>query len=90
MTWLDKLSFHDAINLLWTLNRQGNIFLSILTFFFPMFPFDPSENTRKPKVSVVTKGFLMFSDGSKGNIGKKRVKPMLVSQLFQYGDDQYQ
>ena len=55
-----------------------------------MFPFDPSENTRKPKVSVVTKGFLMFSDGSKGNIGKKRVKPTLVSQLFQYGDDQYQ
>ena len=35
-----------------------------LTLFFPMFPFDPPENIRKP-------GFLMFSGESKGNIGKK-------------------
>ena len=39
-----------------------------LTLFFPMFPFDSHENIRKPK------GFLMFSGGSKGNIGKKKVK----------------
>ena len=32
-----------------------------------MLPFDPSENVRKPF------GFMMFSGGSKGNIGKKRV-----------------
>ena len=31
-----------------------------------MFPFDPPENIRKP-------GFLMFSEGSKGNIGRKWV-----------------
>ena len=30
-----------------------------------MFPFDPTEKT---------KGFVMFSGGSKENIGKKRVK----------------
>ena len=41
-----------------------------LTLFFPMFPFDLSENIRKPLVFF---GFLMFSGGSKGNIGKKRV-----------------
>ena len=35
-----------------------------LTLFFPVFSFDPPKNT---------KGFLMFSGGSKGNIGKKRV-----------------
>ena len=34
-----------------------------LTHFFPMFPFSPQK----------TKGFLMFSGGSKGNIGKKWV-----------------
>ena len=33
-------------------------YLRFLTLFFPMFPFDPPENIRKP-------GFLMFSGGSK-------------------------
>ena len=36
-----------------------------------MFPFDPSENIRKPNQA---KRFLMFSGGSKRNIGKKKVK----------------
>ena len=35
-----------------------------LTFFFPMFPFDPLENIRK----------LLFRGWSKWNIGKKKVK----------------
>ena len=35
-----------------------------LTFFFPMFPFDPLENIRK----------LLFTGGLKWNIGKKKVK----------------
>ena len=52
-----------------------------------MFPFDPPANIRKPNISyplIRTRtcayqgedmlGFLMFSRGSKGNIGKKRVK----------------
>ena len=58
----------------------------ILTLSFPMFPFDLAENTRKPMAfrktenqwlsekHQETNGFLMFSGGSKGNIGKKRVK----------------
>ena len=33
-----------------------------------MFPFDPPENIKKPKV------FLMISGRSKRNIGKKKVK----------------
>ena len=36
----------------------------VLTLAFPMFPFDPPENI---KINF----FLMFSGGSKGNIGKK-------------------
>ena len=45
-----------------------------------MLPFDPPENTRKPFLvfwnlfSQTFSGFLMYSEGSKGNIGKKRVK----------------
>ena len=38
-----------------------------LPLLFSIFPFDPPENTRKPKV------FLIFSGVSKGNIGKKKV-----------------
>ena len=34
--------------------------------FFPMFPFDPPENLRKPKV------FWYFQGGLKENIGRKR------------------
>ena len=36
-----------------------------------MFPFDPPWKHQK------TFGFLMFSGGSKGNIGKKKVKIIL-------------
>ena len=39
-----------------------------LTIFFPMLPFNPLENVRKPKL------FLTFSGKSKRSIGKKRVK----------------
>ena len=40
----------------------GDIWL-VLTFFVPVFYFDPPENI----------GFLMFSGGSKGEFGKKSV-----------------
>ena len=36
----------------------------VLTLSFPIFPFFPPEN-------IKIKCFLMFSGGSKGNIGKK-------------------
>ena len=39
----------------------------MIVYFFPIFPFDPPENIRKKLI-------LMFSGGSKGNIGKARVK----------------
>ena len=39
----------------------------LITLFFQMFPFYPPEN-------IKNKGFLMFSGGSKGNVGKKKVK----------------
>ena len=39
----------------------------LVTFSFQMFPFDLLENIRKPRFSDV-------SGGSKGSIGKKRVK----------------
>ena len=39
----------------------------LITLSFPMFPFDLLENIRKPRLSDV-------SGGSKGSIGKKRVK----------------
>ena len=51
---------------------------SILILFFPMFPFDPPENIRKP--SVGSKG------GSKGSIGKKRFKHI---QLFYEKNNAY-
>ena len=47
-----------------------------LTLSFSMFPFEPPENTRKPKV------FMMFSGGSKRNIGKKRVKGTLENMFL--------
>ena len=47
-----------------------------LTLSFSMFPFDPPENIRKPKV------FMMFSGGSKRNIGKKRVKGTLENMFL--------
>ena len=36
-----------------------------LTFYFPMFPFDPPENIRKPKV------FWCFQVDQKGTLGRK-------------------
>lgn len=47
-----------------------NLFLwiTLLIHFFPVFPFDLSWKHEK------TKGFLIFSVGSNGNIRKKRVK----------------
>ena len=39
-----------------------------LTFFFQMFPFDPPENVRKPKV------FLCFHGHQKGTSGRKGLK----------------
>ena len=40
-----------------------------------MLPFDPPENRKT--------GFLMFLEGLKGNIGKKRVKFLTIS-AFNY------
>ena len=37
----------------------------MLTVFFPMFPFDPPENIRKPKA------FLCFQGDQKGTLGRK-------------------
>ena len=48
-----------------------------LTLFFPMFPFDPTENIRKPKV------FWCFQGGSKGYAGKKWVKTF-ARKLMRY------
>ena len=47
-----------------------------LTLSFPRFPFDPHEKHQKAF------GFLMFSGGSKGNTGKKRVNKSKVVFMF--------
>ena len=47
--------------------QSSFLFANLLTFFFPMFHFDPPKNIRKPL------GFQMFSGESKGKIGKKMV-----------------
>ena len=60
---LDKLFKHSQISIF---EKYSPPILRYLTFSFPMFPFDPPENIRKP--------FLMFSGGSKENIRKERVK----------------
>ena len=67
-----------------------------LTLFFPMFPFDCSENIRTPNISYTpwhetrtcayqavrnAAFFLMFLVGSKGNIWEKRFKNTLKSSL---------
>ena len=56
------------------------------TLFSPIFPFDPPWKHQK------TKGFLMFSGGSKENIGKKRVKQLrtnvpIISLFFKRNGD---
>ena len=43
-------------------------------FFFPMFPFDPPENIRKPKV------FQCFQEDQKGTLGRKGLS-LLSSSL---------
>ena len=53
------------MRLIYVLCPWGLMFL--ITLSFPMFPFDLLENIRKPRLSDV-------SGGSKGSIGKKRVK----------------
>ena len=40
-------------------------FSGALTLYFPMFPFDPPENIRKPKV------FWCFQGDQKGTLGSK-------------------
>ena len=50
-----------------------------------MLPFDSPENIRKPLIPLKTFNLLMFSGGSKGNIGKKRIKAneiLMTTQLF--------
>ena len=42
--------------------------LGYLTLFFPMFPFDPPENIRKPLV------FCFFKGDQKGALGRKGLK----------------
>ena len=58
---------------LWCSQNQptSGIKTQTLTHFFPMFPFDAPEN--------ITFGFLMFSGGSKENIGKKWVNKRYLS-----------
>ena len=41
--------------------------VKLLTLFFPMFPFDPPENIRKPLV------FWSFQGDQKGKVGRKRL-----------------
>ena len=43
-----------------------------LTLYFPMFPFDPPENIRKPKV------FWCFQGDQKGTLGSKG----LISEII--------
>ena len=50
-------------------NNQNSYFLEYsLTLFFPMLPFDPSENIRNPKV------FWGFQGDQKGILGRKMLK----------------
>ena len=44
------------------------IYIYVYVCIFPVLSFDSPKSTRKAK------GYLMFTGGSKGNIGKKRVK----------------
>ena len=44
---VEKLKFLEVV--LVSMVKLDHLFIS-LTLFFPMFPFDPTENIRKPKV----------------------------------------
>ena len=62
--------------LIWLEITAGN---DTLTLFFLMLSFDPPENIRKPNIShpLISTHSVRFSDvfrGSKGYIGRKRVK----------------
>ena len=46
----------------------------VLTLYFPMFPFHPPENVRKPKV------FCCFQGDQKGTLGSKGLR--LVYSVF--------
>ena len=46
----------------------SSIMVHTLTLYFPMFPFDPPENIRKPKV------FLCFQGNQKGTLGSKGLR----------------
>ena len=76
-----KIIFNSALRR-WRLLASAEQFL-ILTLFFPMFPFDPSENIKKPKV------FWCFQRDQKGTLGRKRLNKkvwniclILNKQLF--------
>ena len=43
---------------------QTKIRLVLLTLFFPMFPLDPPENIRNPKI-------ICFQEDQKGTLGRK-------------------
>ena len=47
----------------------------ILTLFFPMLPFDPPENIRKPSV------FWCFQGDQKGTLGRKGLKHLYLNTL---------
>ena len=47
----DSIKAHaDDLSIFACLNYVINLFASLLTLYFPMFPFDRPENIRKPKV----------------------------------------
>ena len=46
-------------------NPSSKLFSKLLTLYFPMFPFDPPEKIRKPKV------FRCFQGDQKGTLGSK-------------------
>ena len=48
----------------------------LLTLYFPMFPFDPPENIRKPLV------FRYFQGDQKGTLGSKGLTENLRNQNF--------
>lgn len=58
----------------------------MLNLFFQMLPFDPIKNVRKPNITYICVrireqemlGCLMFERRSKGKIGRKRVKNILL------------
>ena len=50
------------------LNTPPSFGSQILTHFFPMFPYGPSENIRKPKV------FIFFQGDQKGTLGRNGLR----------------